>query len=92
MTTSSTLGLTMQMPPRRANGLARVGIVAEGVERGERLHKARHSAGQHVLDRTGNLKAVQVMLGHSTINTTGDHYTDWDDRKLADTLREVITG
>jgi hypothetical protein len=24
----------------------------------ERMHKARHTAGQRVLDRTGNLKAV----------------------------------
>jgi hypothetical protein len=26
---------------------------------GERMHKARHSAGQTMLDATGNLKAVQ---------------------------------
>lgn len=26
------------------------------------MHQARHSAGQHVLDRTGNLKAVRKRL------------------------------
>ena len=32
---------------------------------GERMHKARHTAGQRVLDQTGNLKAVQKLLGHA---------------------------
>jgi site-specific recombinase XerC len=42
------------------------------------MHKARHTAGQRVLDATGNLKAVQKLLGHSSIQTTGDIYADWD--------------
>jgi hypothetical protein len=29
-------------------------------------------------DATGNLKAVQKLLGHELIQTTGDIYTDWD--------------
>ena len=70
--------------------LARVGIVPEGTTSGERMHKARHYAGQRVLDRTGNLKAVQKLLGHESIQTTGDIYTDWDIDQLAETLLEVI--
>jgi site-specific recombinase XerC len=70
--------------------LARAGIVSEGTTSGERMHKARHSAGQRVLDRTGNLKAVQKLLGHESIQTTGDIYTDWDIDQLAETLLEVI--
>lgn len=70
--------------------LARAGIVPEGTTRGERMHKARHTAGQRVLNATGNLKAVQKLLGHATINTTADEYTDWDLDQLEDTLREVI--
>ena len=42
------------------------------------MHMAGHTAGQTVLDKTGNLKAVQKLLGHSSISTTGDIYTDWD--------------
>ncbi len=42
------------------------------------MHKARHTAGQRVLDVTGNLKAVQKLLGHESIQTTGDIYTDSD--------------
>jgi site-specific recombinase XerC len=48
---------------------------------------ARHTAGQSVLDSTGNLKAVQKLLGHSSITTTGDIYTDWDMDQLEETMR-----
>jgi site-specific recombinase XerC len=68
-------------------------VVAKGQSAGERMHKARHTAGQRVLDAThGNLKAVQKLLGHSSISTTGDIYTDWDIDQLADTLRSVLDG
>jgi site-specific recombinase XerC len=50
-----------------------------------------HTAGQRVLDHThGNLKAVQKLLGHSSITTTADVYTDSDIDQLADTLRSVL--
>ena len=71
--------------------LERAGIVAAGVTRGERMHKGRHTAGQRVLDRTnGNLKAVQKLLGHADISTTGNIYTDWDIDQLAETLKQVL--
>ncbi len=70
--------------------LERAGVVAEGTTSGERMHKARHTAGQRVLDTTGNLKAVQKLLGHESIRTTGDIYTDWDIDQLAATLAEVL--
>ena len=69
--------------------LHRAGIVAEGVTHGRKMHMARHTAGQSVLDRTGNLKAVQKLLGHSSITTTGDIYTDWDIDQLEETMRYV---
>jgi integrase len=50
-----------------------------------------HRAGQRVLDAThGNLKAVQKLLGHSSISTTGDIYTDWDIDQLAETLQAML--
>lgn len=67
------------------------GIVAKGTTRGERMHKARHTAGQRVLDQTGNLKAVQKLLGHASIQTTGDVYADWDIDQLAATLADVLS-
>lgn len=45
-----------------------------------------------MLDKTGNLKAVQKLLGHSSITTTADTYTDWDIDQLAETMREVLEG
>jgi site-specific recombinase XerC len=54
------------------------------------MHKARHTAGQRVLDATGNLKAVQKLLGHASIQTTGDIYADWDIDQLAATMADVL--
>lgn len=71
--------------------LERAGVVAEGTTSGERMHKARHTAGQRVLDATGNLKAVQKLLGHASISTTGDVYADWDIDQLASTLADVLS-
>jgi site-specific recombinase XerC len=72
--------------------LAKAGVVPEGTESGERMHKARHTAGQRVLDATGNLKAVQKLLGHSSIQTTGDVYADWDIDQLAQTMADVLSA
>jgi integrase len=70
--------------------LERAGVVPQGVTRGERMHKARHTAGQRLLDGTkGNLKAVQKLLGHKSMQTTGDVYTDWDLYQLADVLKAL---
>jgi integrase/recombinase XerC len=70
--------------------LANAGVVAEGQTSGERMHKARHTAGQRLLDSSGNLKAVQKLLGHESITTTADVYTDWDDDQLAASLTEAF--
>lgn len=58
--------------------LGRAGVVPQGTTSGERMHKARHTAGQRVLDATGDLKLVQKLLGHESIRTTGDIYVDYD--------------
>lgn len=70
--------------------LENAGLVAVGTTSGERMHKARHTAGQRVLDKTGNLKAVQKLLGHASISTTADVYTDWDIEQLTTTLADVL--
>jgi integrase len=72
--------------------LAAAGIVPEGTTSGERMHKARHTAGQRVHDATGNPKAVQKLLGHASIQTTGDIYADWDIDQLAATMADVLAG
>lgn len=70
--------------------LERAGIVATGQRKGEHMHKARHSAGQRLLDHTGNLKAVQQLLGHASIATTGDVYVDWSETQLAESLASLL--
>ncbi|MGZ4347965.1 MAG: site-specific integrase [Gaiellaceae bacterium] len=70
--------------------LQRAGIVTAGTTSGRKMHSARYTAGQAVLDKTGNLKAVQKLLGHSSITTTGDIYTDWDIDQLEQTMRDVV--
>lgn len=69
--------------------LQRAGVAASGQTSGEKMHKARHTSGQRVLDQTGNLKAVQRLLGHASIQTTADIYTDWDLDQLAQTMRDL---
>jgi site-specific recombinase XerC len=66
------------------------GIVPSGTTSGERMHKARHSAGQRLLDHSGNLKAVQKLLGHASIQTTADTYTDWDVDQLSASLADAL--
>jgi site-specific recombinase XerD len=70
--------------------LENAGVVAKGTQSGERMHKARHTAGQRLLDATGNLKAAQKLLGHASIATTGNLYTDWDLEQLAASLKGVL--
>lgn len=94
------VGGDLPLEPMSAHGahkwwyrcLENAGIIAEGTTSGERMHKARHTAGQRVLDATGNLKAVQKLLGHSSIQTTGDIYADWDIDALTSTMAEVLAA
>jgi site-specific recombinase XerD len=72
--------------------LVRAKIVSEGVTSGEKMHKARHSAGQRLLDRTHDIKAVQMLLGHSDPATTMEHYVDYDEYRMADMMAEIDDG
>jgi len=65
------------------------GIVAKGTTHGEKMHKARHTAGQRILDATGDLKLVQKVLGHASIQTTGDVYVDYDIEQIAAKIAEA---
>ncbi len=43
---------------------------AAGVGGVRRIHGARHHAGSTILARTGNMKAVQALLGHASISSS----------------------
>jgi len=67
-------------------------IVPKGTTRGEKMHKSRHTAGQRVLDATGNPQGGPEAAGHSSIQTTGDVYSDWDIDQLTETMADVIAA
>src|SRR5262249_35258374 len=51
-----------------------------------RFHDLRHTAGRRTLRATGNLKIVQMQLGHSDIKTTSQFYAD----VLVDDIRNAM--
>jgi integrase len=71
--------------------LARAGVVAQGTTSGTRMHTARYTAGQRVLDATGDLKLTQKLLGHESIRTTADIYVDYDIDQWAAMLAKVLS-
>lgn len=70
----------------------RAGLVAAGQTSGARMHRTRYTAGQRILDATGNLKAAQALLRHTSISTTADTYTDWDVERLESSLRQTLAA
>jgi len=71
--------------------LERAGLVEKGQQRGKKMHNARHTTAQRVLEGTGgNYKAAQVLLGHSSAQTTLDIYSGWGEQALSETLNDIL--
>ena len=72
--------------------LEQAGVVEPGTTRGRKPHEARHTAGQHLYDRTKDLKLVQTMLDHASIQTTADIYLGRDEGRLTEALTAIYGG
>jgi integrase len=70
--------------------LRRSGLAAEGQRSGQKMHKARHSSGQALLEEFHDIKLVQKHLGHASPTTTLETYVDYDDFALATAMGEML--
>jgi integrase/recombinase XerC len=68
--------------PRAIQTRLRQWAVRQGLGRPVHPHMLRHSFASHVLQSSGDLRAVQEMLGHASISTT-QVYTHLDFQHLA---------
>ena len=77
-----------KMSPRniqlRMNTLAK----ASGLEQKLYPHKLRHTVATHLLESSGNIRAVQEFLGHENISTT-QIYTHLDNQYLMNVYDKV---
>jgi len=71
-----------RMSPRVAQTRLKAHGLAIGMPTGVHPHMLRHSFASHVLQSSGDLRAVQEMLGHSSITAT-QVYTALDFQRLA---------
>jgi integrase/recombinase XerC len=68
--------------PRTIQSRIRLWAVRQGLPRSVHPHLLRHSFASHVLESSGDLRAVQELLGHADISTT-QVYTHLDFQHLA---------
>lgn len=71
-----------RIAPRVVQARLKVLALRQGVDRRVHPHALRHSFASHVLQSSGDLRAVQEMLGHASLSST-QVYTHLDFQHLA---------
>ena len=71
-----------RISPRAVQLRLREWGIKQGISSSLHPHKLRHSFASHLLESSGNLRAVQELLGHADISTT-QVYTHLDFQHLA---------
>jgi len=74
--------LGKRLTPRSVQQRLKAWALRQGVSTKVHPHVLRHSFASHVLQSSGDLRAVQEMLGHASISTT-QVYTHLDFQHLA---------
>ncbi len=72
----------MRMTPRAVQTRIKAHALAVGIPADVHPHVLRHSFASHMLQSSGDLRAVQEMLGHASITST-QIYTSLDFQRLA---------
>ncbi len=84
-TNESAIFITQQgnrITPRAVQYRVKEWSIKQGLDSSVHPHLLRHSFATHVLQSSGDLRAVQEMLGHANISTT-QIYTHLDFQHLA---------
>ncbi len=71
-----------RLSPRAVEDRVRAWARAAGLPGGLHPHRLRHSFATHLLEESGDLRAVQELLGHANLSTT-QIYTHLDFNRLA---------
>jgi site-specific recombinase XerD len=75
-----------RLSPKVINTVGNVACQLAGVK-GHTPHAARHAMGKHLIEKTGNLAAVQRQLVHTNA-TYSMQYTRITDEELGNTLED----
>lgn len=71
-----------RLHPRTVQAMLKKRALEQGMERSVHPHQLRHSFASHLLESSGDLRAVQELLGHADLATT-QIYTHLDFQHLA---------
>ena len=77
-----------KMSPRNIQLRMNILAKASGLEQKLYPHKLRHTVATHLLESSGNIRAVQEFLGHANISTT-QIYTHLDNQYLMNVYDKV---
>lgn len=72
----------LRISPRHVRNRIKLWAKKQGIEQNVHPHMLRHSFASHLLESSGDLRAVQELLGHANLSTT-QVYTHLDFQHLA---------